>query len=88
MKPMLTKLIIITTFSLCVFRAYSQQIIHQDICNCGVTGAGFSAGTRTGAGSFDIFIEPGSTVKKAFTFSYKIGFPPPATFIFNRNPFE
>src|SRR5690625_68162 len=51
----------------------SQQVFYQDICNCGVTGAGFSTSTGFGSGSFDIYIEPGSIVNKAFLFIQRFG---------------
>jgi len=64
---------------------YSQLIFKQGIINGGVTAAGFSAGTGSGGGTFDIYIEPGSTIKKAYAFSYRVGFPPSTTFILNGN---
>src|SRR5690554_3935286 len=53
--------------------AFGQQVFYQDICNCGVTGAGFSTSTGFGSGSFDIYIEPGSIVNKAFLFIQRFG---------------
>ncbi len=62
---------------------YSQLIFEQGVVQGGVTGAGFSTGQGSGSGTFEIFIEPGSTVKKAYLFTYRQRFPPPATFTVN-----
>lgn len=67
--------------------SFSQLIFDQGIVYGGVTAAGYSTGQGFGSGSFDIYIEPGSTIKKAYAFTYRIGYPPPATFIFNGNPY-
>src|SRR5690554_269748 len=53
--------------------SYSQTVFYQDICKCGITGAGFSTSMGAGTGSFQIYIEPGSTVKKAFLFVQRFG---------------
>ncbi|MBA2583276.1 MAG: hypothetical protein H0V01_07815, partial [Bacteroidetes bacterium] len=58
------------TFSLF---SHGQQIYYQDVFNGGVTVAGFSFCMGAGNGNFNVYIEPGSTVRKAFLFSYKIG---------------
>jgi gliding motility-associated-like protein len=46
----------------------AQQIFYQDIIKGGVTGAGFSGNSfgALGTGQFEIYIEPGSIIKKAF----------------------
>ncbi len=61
----------------------AQLIFHQDTYHGGVTGAGFSAGLGFGTGSFNVFIEPGSTIRKAYLFTYKIGHPPVDTIALN-----
>ncbi|MEZ4889572.1 MAG: gliding motility-associated C-terminal domain-containing protein [Crocinitomicaceae bacterium] len=61
----------------------AQILFYQDVCNCGVTGAGFSTGMSFGNGQFNTYIEPGSTIKKAFIFTYSFRTPPPAVFILN-----
>lgn len=42
----------------------SQQVYNQDIFKGGVCFAGFSAGLSSGGGSFETYVEPGSTIKK------------------------
>lgn len=70
-----------------MFTLYSAQLIfEQDIVQGGVTGAGFSTGQGSGSGTFNIHIEPGSTIKKAYLFTYRIGYPPEAVFILNSVP--
>ncbi len=51
---------------------FAQNIFYQDICNCGVTGAGFSTGMGLGSGTFNVHIEPGSIIKKAILFTYSM----------------
>ncbi|MBK9591441.1 MAG: gliding motility-associated C-terminal domain-containing protein [Crocinitomicaceae bacterium] len=51
----------------------SQQIIYQDILRGGVTGAGFSSSPGYGGGQVDVYIEPGSTIKKAFLITQRLG---------------
>src|SRR5690554_7715288 len=53
--------------------SYSQTVFYQDICKCGITGAGFSTAMGAGTGSFQIYIEPGSTVIKSFLFVQPFG---------------
>lgn len=69
------------------FFVNSQVVFDQGVVKGGVSAAGFSTGMSSGSGAFNVFIEPGSTIKKAYIFTYRIGFPPPATFIFNGSPF-
>ncbi|MCL4856978.1 MAG: hypothetical protein KJZ55_06875, partial [Flavobacteriales bacterium] len=73
MKFKLTTFIISILIS-CNF--YSQVIFHQETFRGGTTGAGFSTGMGSGSGSFDIYIEPGSTIRKAWLMVQKQGFPP------------
>jgi len=54
----------------------SQQLLYSDIFNGGVTAGGFSSGQGTGSGSFSLYIEPGSTIKRAFLFTYRQGYAP------------
>ena len=51
----------------------AQEVFYQDVFSGGVTGAGFSTCQGAGEGNIEIYIEPGSSIKKAFLFSYKIG---------------
>lgn len=67
------KLLFILLFFLLKTTIFSQQIFYQDLCNCGVTGAGFSTSLGSGSGNFDIYIEPGSTIKKAYLFAQRFG---------------
>jgi hypothetical protein len=62
---------------------WGQTVFEQDVINGGVTAAGFSTGQGAGSGSFNIYIEPGSTIKKAYAFTYTQGYPPPTVFVFN-----
>jgi hypothetical protein len=61
----------------------AQFVFEQDIVQGGITAAGFSTGQGSGSGNFDIYIEPGSTIKKAYVFSYTQRNPPPAFFTLN-----
>ena len=54
----------------------SQNLFHQDIFYGGVTAGGFSTGQGAGSGTLNLYIEPGSTIRKAYLFSYRIGYPP------------
>lgn len=57
-------------------RLHAQQLFHQDVFYGGVTVAGFSSGQGGGAsGNIEIYIEPGSTIKKAWLFMYSQGSP-------------
>lgn len=55
--------------------ANCQLLYYQDTWKGGVTGAGFSTGLGAGTGVFNIYIEPGSTIRKAFLLNYTQGFP-------------
>ena len=68
--------------------AKSQETYYQDICHCGVTGAGFSTGFGSGSGTFDVFIEPGSEIKKAYLFTYSMVAPDSVAFELNSNEFN
>ncbi|GIV28825.1 MAG: hypothetical protein KatS3mg027_2639 [Bacteroidia bacterium] len=55
---------------------HAQTLFHQDIFFGGVTAGGFSTGQGSGSGTLNLYIEPGSTIRKAYLFSYRIGYPP------------
>lgn len=55
------------------FEGHSQVVYYQETCQCGVTGAGFSTAQGNGTGDFSIYIEPGSTIKKAILFGVHFG---------------
>lgn len=57
---------------LCSGAAHGQILFHQDQFRGGVTTIGFSTGQGTGSGIVDYYIEPGSSIKKAYLFSFKI----------------
>ncbi|MCC7332871.1 MAG: hypothetical protein IT232_09710 [Flavobacteriales bacterium] len=65
------------------FNIKSQNLFYQDLCHCGVTGAGFSVGGGAGSGSFDVYIEPSSTIKKAWLFSQRYGNANPVNILIN-----
>jgi gliding motility-associated-like protein len=65
----------------------AQLVFEQDIIRGGVTGAGFSTGQGSGSGNFDIYIEPGSTIKKAYLFTYTQRYPVSVEFILNGNSY-
>jgi hypothetical protein len=48
----------------------SQTILYQDIFSGGVTAGGFSTGMGAGSGTVQLYIEPGSTIRKAFLFAF------------------
>jgi len=62
------KSISIIVFLFITFFNDAQIVYYQETCQCGVTGAGFSTALGNGNGNFSIYIEPGSTVKKALLF--------------------
>src|SRR5690606_19723966 len=65
------------------FNSFSQLIFHQETFRGGITGAGFSTALSSGNGSFDIYIEPGSTIKKAWLFAQRIGISDSVNIIIN-----
>jgi gliding motility-associated-like protein len=80
---MLKKNFFIIIFNFFYIVSFSQLIYHQDVFYGGVTGGGFSTGLGSGSGNFDIYIEPGSTIKKAYLFTYRIGYAPDTTITLN-----
>jgi gliding motility-associated-like protein len=65
----------------------AQNLFHQDIFYGGVTAGGFSTGQGAGSGTFTLYIEPGSTIRKAYLFSYRIGYPPSVPITLNGTPY-
>ena len=65
----------------------AQNLFHQDIFYGGVTAAGFSTGQGFGDGALNLYIEPGSTIRRAYLFSYRIGFPPSVPITVNNHPY-
>jgi gliding motility-associated-like protein len=65
----------------------AQNLFHQDIFYGGVTAGGFSTGEGAGSGTFTLYIEPGSTIRKAYSFSYRIGYPPIVPITINSSPY-
>jgi gliding motility-associated-like protein len=65
----------------------AQNLFHQDIFYGGVTAGGFSTGQGKGSGTFNLYIEPGSTIRKAYLFSYRIGYPPSVPITVNSVPY-
>ncbi|WP_258543371.1 hypothetical protein [Parvicella tangerina] len=64
-------------------KVVAQLLMFQETCNCGVTSAGFSTALGSGSGSFNIYIEPGATIKKAWLFAQRIGECEPVTILLN-----
>jgi gliding motility-associated-like protein len=83
-----TKLYIIflLLFSSTLIKA--QNLFHQDIFYGGVTAGGFSTGGGAGSGTLNLYIEPGSTIRKAYLFSYRIGYPPSVPITVNSVPYS
>jgi PKD repeat protein len=83
-KRIYVLLIICTIIS---FYGRGQFIFEQGLVKGGITGAGFSTGQGWGSGSFDIYLEPNSEVKKAYLFSYSLRCPPFSIFTINDYPY-
>jgi gliding motility-associated-like protein len=81
------KLLFYITFFFSAYLANSQILFEQDIVQGGVSAGGFSTGSGTGSGMLNLYIEPGSTIKKAYLFAYRIGFPPSVPININGTPF-
>lgn len=62
---------------------FSQNLFHQDLFYGGVTSGGFSTGLGSGSGILNLHIEPGSTIRNAFLFTYRQGYPPSVPIIVN-----
>jgi gliding motility-associated-like protein len=82
-----TKLYIIflLLFSSTLIKA--QNLFHQDIFYGGVTAGGFSTGQGAGSGTLNLYIEPGSTIRKAYLFSYRQGYAPSVPITVNSTPY-
>ena len=70
-----------------IFFGIAQNLFYQDIYNGGVTAGGFSTGQGSGSGNFSLYIEPGSTIKKAYLFTYRAGHPSNSPIIINNNSY-
>ncbi|MDG1477300.1 MAG: gliding motility-associated C-terminal domain-containing protein [Vicingaceae bacterium] len=70
------KILLSILFLVVGLNIFSQNLFYQDVFYGGVTAGGFSAGLGSGSGSFNLHIEPGSTIKKAYLFTYRVGYPP------------
>jgi len=68
MKPLKIALLALCLLAFVPF-GRTQLTFHQDIFNGGVTGDGFDPVNLNPPGTFDIYIEPGSTIRKAYLFS-------------------
>lgn len=65
----------------------AQTLFHQDIFYGGVTAGGFSSGMGFGSGTLNLYIEPGSTIRKAYLFSYRQGYAPSVPITVNSIPY-
>ncbi len=65
----------------------AQNLFHQDIFYGGVTAGGFSTGQGAGSGTFTLYIEPGSTIRNAYLFSYRQGHAPLVPITVNGTPY-
>ena len=84
----MTRLIYILMIVLSCFiqpkKGHAQVLFHQDVFYGGVTSAGWSGGASgTGEGVIEIDIEPGSTIRNAWLFMYRLGKPEPGYFTIN-----
>ncbi|GIV28830.1 MAG: hypothetical protein KatS3mg027_2644 [Bacteroidia bacterium] len=66
---------------------HAQTLFHQDIFYGGVTAGGFSTGQGQGSGTLNLYIEPGSTIRKAYLFSYRQGYAPSVPITVNGTPY-
>jgi gliding motility-associated-like protein len=88
MKQYFLHIFLLTSFFF--FKDHSlnaQNLFHQDIFYGGVTAGGFSSGQGFGDGALNLYIEPGSTIRRAYLFSYRIGFPPSVPITVNNHPY-
>lgn len=63
--------------------AQAQHIFYQDTFYGGITGAGINTGAESDTGNFVVYIEPGSSIKKAFLISSADGSPEGLTISLN-----
>src|SRR5690554_5286038 len=80
---MLYKWLLIILFFIASFNSFSQLVFHQETFRGGTTGAGFSTANGSGSGSFNVYVEPGSTIKKAWLFAQRFGEPYPISLSLN-----
>jgi gliding motility-associated-like protein len=66
--------------------AYSQITYLQEIYNGGITGDGYNQWASNQPGQLDVYIEPGSTIKRAILFASVIGDPEDRIANFNGTP--
>jgi len=69
----LKRCISVLVFVFCAFQvspADAQLVYYQDVFRGGVTAGGFSTGLGTGSGVVEVYIEPGSTIRKAYLFAF------------------
>lgn len=52
----------------CVPAAHAQQVYYQDVFRGGVTGGGYNPGNSDLPGEIELYIEPGSIIRRAFLF--------------------
>src|SRR5690606_1524650 len=85
---------VIFTITLCIIsflELQSQKVFYQEICNCGVAGAGYSFGVNqliSGNVPIQTFVASGSAIKKAFLFGHRAGNAPDFNFNFNNSPYQ
>ena len=63
----------------------AQTYFYDDVIFGGVTGNGYNSSLSNDIGNVSVYIEPGSTIKKAFLFSTIFQNPPPTTLYLNGN---
>jgi hypothetical protein len=85
MKIIFAWMLIVFLFS--ALKIQAQIILEQDIIRGGVTYAGFSTGMGAGDGMVSIYVEPGSTIKRAYLLTYSTGFPAPDTLMLDSVPY-
>jgi gliding motility-associated-like protein len=80
-------------YLVCIFLAFvlnneshAQTAVYQDIFKGGVTGDAFNPWMSTIDGEFEIHIEPGSTIRKAYLFVNVYNSPSEKDLIFNGTP--
>lgn len=77
----------ILLFLILPLNGVSQKLFHQDVFYGGVTSAGWSSGAGAwGSGTIEFTIEPGSTIRNAWLFMYRLGKPEPGFFTLNNEP--
>jgi gliding motility-associated-like protein len=58
-----------------IYNIFSQTILYQDVCNCGISGAGGTYGPTSGVIHFNLNILNTSTISKAFLLAGSDGSP-------------